>query len=759
MPQPSLTLFGIPSLSLDGQPSPEVSSHRKDLALLAYLTLEPGRHTRDELATLLWGDSSDAKARASLRQALSRLRATIGERLAADRSTVSLIDPIACDAVAFLAAVDDDARGASEYQVSRFLSGFIIKRAPAFDEWVAGKRQQLLRRHQEVMLTVARDAMSRWRWQEAARSADRILDLDPLSDDAARIAAEAWYMAGDRGEALERCARHEAALADELHAEPGAAFNALKAQIAAETDPIPDRPISNEWRVRPPTLAPPLVGRESAWQCLTDRWHRSEDDVGQIVVLEGPVGVGKTRLADEFSRWARTKGATVLFGRGNGLDGGIPYGPIAEAIQDALTAPGLVGTPPEWLTEVARLLPDLRRRFVDLPAPADPHDGAEQWRLFEGVGQVGLALAAERPVMVVLDSLEQYDGETCALLHFLGRRWAESPVMIVATYASAEVERGSAAARLYRAWRTGPETTVIPLGPLTEVGVRELIRDMGHIEHPQRGTRFSRRLFEVTEGNPYYILEVLKALFDQGALVLDSTTGEWVVHQEVEPGGFEMPGTIMETIAQRLQRLPDQLRALLTTVAVGRVGCTPELVADVTGIPRLRVATLCDELVGRQLLVEVEGEYRPAHPLIAEVVRRDLSTSRLTELYRALALAMDRLLPPERSALAGRLARHAEHGGLPDLARRHAVIAAEAAVRHLAFDEALRWLDMAAAQGEATEEIDRLTAEVLRLVGLAEMPASVTRRDSLVQRLDPGDFDLRKAGDESASQVSDVHPD
>ena len=126
MPQSSLTLFGIPSLSLDGQPSPEMSSHRKDLALLAYLTLEPGRHTRDELATLLWGDSSDDKARASLRQAISRLRAIIGERLAADRTTVSLIDPIVCDAVAFLAAVDDDAPGASEYQVSRFLSGFII---------------------------------------------------------------------------------------------------------------------------------------------------------------------------------------------------------------------------------------------------------------------------------------------------------------------------------------------------------------------------------------------------------------------------------------------------------------------------------------------------------------------------------------------------------------------------------------------------------------------------------------------------------
>jgi predicted ATPase len=307
---------------------------------------------------------------------------------------------------------------------------------------------------------------------------------------------------------------------------------------------------------------------------------------------------------------------------------------------------------------------------------------------------------------------------------------------------------------LYRAWRTGSETTVISLGPLTETDVRELIRDMGHIEHPERGTRFSRRLFEVTEGNPHYLLEVLKALFDQGALVLDPSTGEWIVHNALEPGGFEMPGTIREAIAQRLQRLPEQLRVLLTTVTVGRVGCTPELLADVTDLPRLRVATLCDELVGRDLLVEVEGEYRPAHPLIAEMVRRDLSTSRLTELYRALALAMDRLLPSERSTLAGRLARHAERGGLPELARTHAVMAAEAAVQHLAFDEALRWLDMAAAQGEATEEIDRLTAEVLRLVGLAEMPASVARRDSLIQRLDPGDIDLRAEEDEAASAAS-----
>jgi len=109
------------------------------------------------------------------------------------------------DVGAFLAYADTDARLAVDYQVPRFLSGFVIKHAPAFDEWVAGKRQQLLRRHQEAMLTVARDAMARWRWHDAAVLADRILDTDPLSDDAARMAAEAWFMSGDRGEALARC--------------------------------------------------------------------------------------------------------------------------------------------------------------------------------------------------------------------------------------------------------------------------------------------------------------------------------------------------------------------------------------------------------------------------------------------------------------------------------------------------------------------------------------------------------------------------
>ncbi|MEE8060929.1 MAG: AAA family ATPase, partial [Gemmatimonadales bacterium] len=700
---------------------PGPSGHKKDLALLAFLVLEPGAHTRDELATLLWADTTEERARASLRQALKRLRVDVGPSLATDRSSIALTTPVPCDATAFQQAAKTDPAEAAGYDVPRFLAGFAVKHAPAFDEWVAVKRSQLVREYLAVLTTLARDAMVQWRWRDAAGWADRALEVDPLSDEAARIAVEAWYLAEDRGEALSRYADHERCLVSDLATVPSASLQELKDRIESDVGPRREAPISREWSIRPPTLNPPLVGRTQAWESLVAGWRDLKRGRGQIVILEGGTGTGKSRLADELLRWCRAEGATVLRGEGHGLDVAIPYGPVADALRQALEAPGLVGTPPEWLSEAGRLLPEIRQRFDTLPAPTDPTDGTEQWRLFEGISQLVLALAEERPVVLVLDDMHQFDGETCALLHFLARRWTEAPVLMVVTYSSGEVERGAAAARLYRAWRAEPETSVIQLAPLSAADVGELIRDMGKITSPELGTRFCQRVYEVTKGNPFYVLELLKALFDQGVLVVDPSTGEWNVEEE-SGLEFEMPRTIRETVAQRLARLPYQLRDLLTTVAVARIGCTAELLAYVNELSRLQVATLCDELVERLLLVEDGGKYRTAHPLVADVIRRDLSESRLAELHRALALGLDETAPKDRDTLVGRIARHAEGGGLSQLAYRNALLAAQAALQRLAFDEALTWLDLAASQADAEEagEVDRLTGEILRVAGWTE---------------------------------------
>ena len=209
-----------------------------------------------------------------------------------------------------------------------------------------------------------------------------------------------------------------------------------------------------------------------------------------------------------------------------------------------------------------------------------------------------------------------------------------------------------------------------------------------------------------------------------------------------------MPRTIRETVAQRLATLPYQLRDLLTIIAVGRVGCTAELLAEVSELSRLQVATLSDELIARRLVVEEEGTYRTAHPLIADVIRRDLSGSRLAELNRAFALGFEEVPPPkDRVTLVGRIALHAERGGLPELAYRNALLAAQAAVDQLAFREALTWLDLAAkhASPDGEAEVDRMTREILLVAGLSEAPVPGPRRDSMIQRLGVGDLDLRGA--------------
>src|SRR5687768_7308383 len=132
---PVLNLVGAPTVVLaDGSP---VTSHlgTKALALLTYLALEPGPHSREALADLLWGESPETEARASLRQALMQLRVALRDLVRCDRHQVALGGPLQCDALEFLRLADLDPEAASSFPVSRFLSGFSIRHAPRFEEW------------------------------------------------------------------------------------------------------------------------------------------------------------------------------------------------------------------------------------------------------------------------------------------------------------------------------------------------------------------------------------------------------------------------------------------------------------------------------------------------------------------------------------------------------------------------------------------------------------------------------------------------
>jgi DNA-binding SARP family transcriptional activator len=749
----SLTLIGSPSVSApDGERStPQPGA--KALALLAYLTLEPGPHSREELADLLWGESPETEARASLRQALKQLRDSLGDLVQSDRQTVRLAGTVRCDVTEFLRLAESEPDTAAATDIPRFLAGFSIRHAPRFDEWLAETRSALLRRYAAVLGTLAKDAMDRRRWREAAERADQWLACDRLSEDAARVAIEARYLAGDRGAALARLADYRSALLRETGCGPSQALLALGRRIEADTAKARPAPQTNDWYANAPVLEAGLIGRAEEWAVLSKAWKAAAKGTGRIVLVEGEAGIGKSRLVEDFLRMVLAGGATVLRGRGYDATATVPFAPIVDAFRGALDAPGLAATDPEWLTEVARLLPEVRQRFAGLAEPEPTSDPADAWRLYEGMAQVVASLAAERPLVIAVDDLQWCDEDSCKLIQFLARRLDGLAVLWLGMVTLGELERDAPAARLCRTLRAKAGAETVALSGLGEDEVWRLVRELGHVSTPTGGRRFARRIYRITGGNPFYILELIKTMFAQGLLAVDQASGEWTAGPVALEGGKEFPvsRTVHDVIAERVDRLPEELGEVLITVAVaGGQGCRPDVLSHVHSISRLHAAAVCDALAERRLLVEGGGAYRCLHPVIAHVVRDRLTPTRRREVHWALAASLDAATPAtELHRVAGDVARHAEQGGHRELAYRSALLASEGALQRFAFAEALSWLDLAstvAGNRAENDEVDRRTAMLMETAGWSQAPAERRRRPPVTREIVAEDLDLPVRG-------------
>ena len=717
----------------------------KSLALLAYIALEPGTHSRDALSALLWGDYPDAKAKASLRQALVHLREALPAAIAVTRVSVQLSGPVECDVSTFLRLAKESPRAAADFTVAGFLDGLHLRHCPAFDEWADVMRATLTRRLAEVLSTVTRESLATRAWHDAIRFADRWVAVAPLSPAAVTASMEARFMGGDGERALETFADYRTRLAEENGESPARTIVELADRIRAAVPASAQRHATEEWYAAAPSFDGALMGRDREWEILTRSWATAATGHARVALIEGDVGVGKTRLASDFLRWVTAQGGTVLRGRGHDVRGGAPFGAMTDALRSGVDAPGLAGTDPQWLAEVARVVPELRIRFPAL-GPTVPTTAADGWRLFEGVGQMLAALAEEAPVVVLIDDLQWCDADSCAMLHALVRQLGAVPLLWCLTFSPGAVERDAPAARLVRALHASPHTDVIPLRPLNEEEVWQLLRGLGRVSAPDGARRLAARIHEVTTGFPFYVIELLKTLFAQGWLTVDAETGEWIVRVQGDdsPALLSAP-SVHEAIAERIECLPDELAAVLISIAVSARGRRADVLSHVHGISRLRAAVIGDALVERHLAVEEDGVYRCAHPLIARVVSDALTTSRRREVHRGIALAMEVVAAEGgRPADPADVARHAEQGGERAMAFRNAMATASECETRFAYDEALAWLDFAASvtsDAADADTVNRTTARLLEVAGWHEAPP-VQRSAARAGHLAAADVDL-----------------
>jgi tetratricopeptide (TPR) repeat protein len=449
------------------------------------------------------------------------------------------------------------------------------------------------------------------------------------------------------------------------------------------------------------------------------------------VLVEGEAGIGKTRLARDFAAWARAQGADVLSGQAFEMGGRLPYQPLVEAVRQRLEQENA----PEdllddlWLAELSRLLPELRVRYPDLPAPTEDELTA-RLRLFEAVACLVDALGQHAPLVILLDDLQWVDGASLDLLRYLGRHWIRhgSRVLLLGTIRSEGMALDpQLSAGLSDLGRDLPVTRVA-LQTLSQVETIQLLQAIAGEAKPGTGNGGAQRehgaalpatsesepslasetklsalgdfLFAHTGGQPLYLLETLKLFRDRQWLVPRlSADGTWGLEPTLEMAAALvqkesrralLPPSVRAMILARLAKLLPPARQLVQASAVLGNQATAKLLWQLAEVEVQPGIEGLEEAVDSGILREEEAgvghpsSYRFAHDLIRDVVYTELGAARRQVLHQRALARLE-----TAGARTSELAYHALLAGEDERASHYSVQAGDEALAVFAVEEAI----------------------------------------------------------------------
>ncbi|GIW33959.1 AAA family ATPase [Meiothermus sp.] len=684
-----LRLLGAPVVEQAGRPL--ALPTRKLLGLLAYLALE-GPTPRSKLAGLFWSEQDEATARSNLRRELNRLRHTpIATLLQTDRDMLQL-GPIQTDVAAFRAHLKEgELEPALALYRGPLLDGLELSGAEGFAEWIEARREELAHLWREALQRQAERLEAAHDLRGALSARLGLLREDELQELHHREAMRLHALLGEREAALARFARLKDLLRYELHLEPLPETLELARQIEQGTLAAPPPPPA-------PTgiglaLDPPLIGREAEWARMEAAWA-----AGQAIYLCGPAGVGKTRLMQEF---ARHKGPLFLLQAQPG-DSGIPYAFYTRAIRQSLAQfPGLE-LPPWARRELARLVPELE----DAPPPITTPEG--KLRLLEAITEVIRALGRRGVRSIVTDDLQfvQDAASNEVAAYALGRLLPEGVLHPLVAFRREELN--PLILQTIQQQVLQGQAILIELKPLSETDLLRLVRALSG---SSGAIRFTQRLHQATGGNPLFVLETLKALFESGALQVGPEGWRTPYDQETRDyRELPLPASVQEAVARRLQGLGAAPQRLLEAASLTGDGFGLEELEGATALSEWESLEALEQALAANLLQPQGPGYAFSHDLVRRSIREGLGAQRRQLLHRKLAQGLER-----QSGNPARIAEHWEEGGKPQAAIPWRIRAAEAAVRIYAHREALEQYQKALADGAEGRVAFEIRREQARL--------------------------------------------
>ncbi|HUP70823.1 MAG TPA: BTAD domain-containing putative transcriptional regulator [Acidimicrobiales bacterium] len=733
----------------------------KERAALAMLVLRAGEVVSAEfLIDALWGDDPPRTAAKTLQTYIFRIRRSLaavgdgdvlathgaGYRLCARHEDVDAARferLLAAGRKAAARSDHDGALGCLDQALALWRGKPLAELS--FSDVLSAESTRLSELHLGAVEQRVGVALAAGHHQELVGELRQRVSEHPLREALWESLMLALYRCGRQADALRTYQDYRALLIDELGIEPGPGLKELERRIL-EQDPElvigaatsvrgprdrrPDAPATGDHSL-PSALqraaAAPLVGRQSERERLQAARSRARGGGCEAVLISGEPGIGKTALAAAVAAEAHASGAIVLYGR---CDEGaiVPYQPFVEALRhyvahaplpvlrDHLAATG---------GELARLLPDLRRRLPELEEQertGEAHSG-ERHVLFDAVASLLAEASRHHPVLLVLDDLHWADQATLLLLrHLLGSSDAGS-LLVVATYRDTDLGRTHPLAETLAILRRQHPVERIALAGLDGQEVATMVAEVLGVTADEGRGDLAHRIAEETAGNPLFVREVLLHLAESGRT---TAGGETLV----------VPEGVHEVIGRRLARLSDEANSALAVAAVVGTRFEIGIVAGASEIDEPHVVSALEEAGAAGLVREVgsSGEiYEFSHAVVRRGLYEELSASRRVRTHRRVAGVLESLEQRRPGTRVAELAHHlAEAAQREDVERAISYCrrAGDAALDQLAYEEAARYFRRALEMLDLHESpSEARRAELLLALGDAvarvDVPASL----------------------------------
>jgi len=706
----SVHLFGEFHLTGADAHLPDANAHRLQ-ALLAYLILHRDTpQPRQRLAFLFWPDSSQAQARNALRQLLFQLRKAWPQAdrfVRVDTKAVQWLPdaPVDLDVAQFqvaLAMAGQAARnGDAGAEEEALTSAAALYRgdllADCGDDWIAPERDHLREQCIAALARLGQLSEDRRDYAKALTHTQQLQRLDPCREPTYLALMRLHMLNRDHASAMRAYRSCVETFSRELGTLPSEALREAYARLATQAAPaaqaIPQRP-------RDAML--PMVGRDDEWRQLLRAWQRVQLGAPQLALISGEAGIGKSRLAEELFLHLAGQGISAAHSRAYAAEGRLALAPVTDWLRSDTLREAAPRLDSVWVTEVARLLPELLAQQPGLSAPLPLAEYWQRQRFFEALARAVLAKGG--PLLLWLDDLQWCDAETLEWLRFLMRFDTHAKLLVVATVRLDEITPAHAANGLLAALRRDDQLVEMSLRALDAA---ETARIAAQVIHRPLADTEATRLFQESEGNPLFTIEMMRARSDAPAA---DEAQLWM--------NPKLPPKVYSVISNRLAQLSPAAREILGVAAIIGRAFSMDVLAQASDLSEQALTSALDELWQRRIVRQSDGgrmAFDFSHDKIRDVAIAEVSPPQRQRLHLRVAHALEQAADEALDAVSARIAAHYEQAGQPARSAAYYRRAAGVAQRLYACDDAIALLKRGLSQADQIADPQERARQALAL--------------------------------------------